>query len=215
MDGLATRSPGVQPAIQSMREKLIKLLAGRHGHFQMESGYHSERWFALDPLLERREELRPFVVELGRRLAVHDIEVICGPMSGGAKLARMIAGELGMACCHTERFEQPHATGFFPIKYQLPEAQRSLVRGRRVAIVDDAISAGSAARGTYADLVAGGARPVALGALFVFGGAAARFAAENHLVLEGIAPMEFGLWSPADCPLCRAGVPVEKVSDAV
>lgn len=208
-------SCGIQRAAQSMQEKLIKLLAGRRGHFQMESGYHSELWFTLDALLERREELRPFVTELGRRLAAHDIEVVCGPMTGGAKLARMIADELGIVCCHTERFEQPHVTGFFPVKYQLPGVQRSDVRGRRVAIVDDAISAGSAVRGTHADLLACGARPVALGALFVFGGAAARFAADNHLALEGIAPMEFSLWPPADCPLCRAGVPVEKVSDAV
>ncbi|MBI2517691.1 MAG: orotate phosphoribosyltransferase [Opitutae bacterium] len=197
-----------------MQEALSELLAGRHGHFQMESGYHSELWFTLDPLLDRREELRPFVSELGRRLAAHGIEAVCGPMTGGAKLARMIADELGIACCHAERFEPPRADGFFPVKYLLPAAQRSVVQDRRIAIVDDAISAGSAARGTYADLLACGARPVALGALFVFGGAAARFATENQLALEGIAPMDFGMWSPVDCPLCRAGVPVEKVSDA-
>ena len=42
-------------------------------------------------------------------------------------------------------------------------------------LIDDAVSAGSAVRGTHADLLACGARPVALGALFVFGDAAARF----------------------------------------
>ena len=39
--------------------------------------------------------------------------------------------------------------------------------------MDDAISAGSAVRGTHADLIDCGALPVALGALVVFGDAAA------------------------------------------
>lgn len=100
------------------------------------------------------------------------------------------------------------------MRYTLPTGQRARVRGRRVAIVDDAISVGSAIRGSHADLLARGAQPVALGALFVFGGAAARFATEHGLALEQIAPMAFGIWKPDECPLCRAGVPVERVSDA-
>ncbi len=74
--------------------------------------------------------------------------------------------------------------------------------------MDDAISAGSAVRGTYADLIACGARPVAVGALIVFGAEAARFAAETHLALEGIEHLPIGIWKPADCPLCATGVVV-------
>jgi orotate phosphoribosyltransferase len=180
----------------------------------MESGYHSELWFQLDPLFERPERLRPFVSELARRLAAHRIDAVCGPMTGGARLARTIADELGIAGFHTERIEQPGARGLFPVKYRLPEEQRAAVRGRTVAIVDDAVSAGSAARGTLADLVACGARPVALGALFIFGAAAEGFAADNGLALEGIARMSFGMWKPGECPLCASGRPVERVSDA-
>ena len=197
-----------------MQNELIQLLAGRRGHFQMESGYHGERWFELDAIFRAPGKLRPFVAELAQRLAAHRIDAVCGPMTGGATLARLIADELGAEYFFTERFVAPGASGLFPVKYLVPAERRAAVRGRRVAIVDDAVSAGSAARGTYADLVACGARPVALGALFVFGGAAARFAAEHDLALEGLAPLEFGMWAPAECPLCRAGVALEKVSDA-
>lgn len=198
-----------------MQDQLIALLAGRHGHFQMESGYHSGQWFKLETLFERPDALRPFVVELARRLAAHRIDAVCGPMAGGAILARMIAAELGAECFVAERFELPEAEGLFPVKYLLPATQRAAAHGKAVAIVDDAVSAGSAARGTYTDLVACGARPVALGALFVFGNAAGRFAAERGLALENIAQMSFGMWPPADCPLCRQGVALERVSDAV
>lgn len=181
----------------------------------MESGYHSELGFTLDRLFDDTARLRPFVTEFARRLATHRIDAVCGPMTGGAKLARLIADELGMACFYTERFENPEAGGLFPVKYLVPASQREAIRGRSIAIVDDAISAGSAVRGTHADLLVCGARPVVLGALFVFGSAAGQFAAERGLALEGIAQTSFGLWSPAECPLCKAGAALEQVSDAV
>ena len=196
-------------------EQLVSLLSGRRGHFAMESGYHSQHWYQLDRLMAQREQLRPFVAELARRLAKHEIQVICGPVTGGAQLAEMIGLELGLPWVIAERFETPAATGLFPIRYTIPAAQRKLIRGQRVAIVDDAVSAGSAVRGTYADVLACGGRPVAVGALFVFGDAAAEFAAWHHLQLEGIAPLPLGIWRPEECPLCREGLPVERVSDAV
>ncbi len=199
-----------------MMNELIRLLAGRRGHFQMESGYHVEQWFELDRLLAQRERLQPFVAELARRVAAHRVDVVCGPMTGGAELAERIAAELGVRAVRTERFAPPAtmAAGLFPVRYEVPAAQRETIRGKTVAIVDDAISAGSAVRGTYADLIACGARPVAMGALVVFGDAAGRFAAQHELALEAIARTEFNLWKPAECPLCRAGVRVETVSDA-
>ena len=135
-----------------MQDKLIALLAGRRGHFQMESGYHGEVWFTLNALFERPEELRPFAAELARRLAAHRIDAVCGPMTGGAKLARLVAAELGLAYFFAERFEPPETKGLFSVKYLLPAAQRAAAHGKAVAIVDDAVSAGSAARGTYTDL---------------------------------------------------------------
>jgi orotate phosphoribosyltransferase len=195
-----------------MQAELIELLAGRRGHFRMESGYHTERWFELASLFAEPERLHPFVVELARRLRSHRIDAVCGPVTGGARLARLIADELGVAYLFTERFETADA-GLFPVRYLVPRASRETARGKRVAIVDDAVSAGSAVRGTHADLVACGALPVAIGALFVFGEAAAQFAAERGLALEGIARMQFGLWRPEECPLCRAGHALEAVSD--
>ena len=42
----------------------------------------------------------------------------------------------------------------------------------------------------------------------------AKFAAEQNVKLEAIARMSFGLWKPSECPLCKAGAALEKVSDA-
>jgi orotate phosphoribosyltransferase len=193
-------------------DELLRLLAGRQGHFRMESGYHSDQWFDLDHLFDDRARLQPFVSELARRLAAHNIEGVCGPMTGGAKLAELIGREIGVPSYLTKRIETA-APGFFPIKYRLADAQRDRVREKRLAIVDDAISAGSAMRGTYTDLTACGARPVALGALIVFGPASEAFAHEHHLTLDGIAHTSFNLWKPAECPLCRENIALKAVSD--
>lgn len=198
-----------------MQSDLLALLAGRRGHFRMESGYHSELWFDLDKLFEVPVRLQPFVDDLAARLATHNIEAICGPMTGGAKLAAMLGAKLNIESFHTERFEPPDSTGLFPVRYLVPTDQRESLRGKTVAIVDDAISAGSAVKGTHANLLACGARPVVCGALIIFGEHADAFASEKNLKLEAVAHMSFGMWKPHECPLCKSSMPVEAVSDAV
>jgi len=192
-----------------MLNKVTPLLAVRRGHFKMESGYHSRTWFELGSLFDDPVTVRPFAAELAPRLSRHRPDAVCGPMTGGAKLAEMIATELGIAAIVAERYDTPGATGLFQVRYRVAEMQRQKTRGLRVAIVDDAISAGSAVRGTHADLIECGALPVALGALVVFGDAADKFATENGLPLEAIERMAFDMWRPAECPLCKDGVALD------
>jgi orotate phosphoribosyltransferase len=194
----------------AMQDELIKLLAGRPGHFQMESGYHGETWFDLDRLFDDPARLRPFVSELARRLAAHRIDAVCGPVTGGARLAELIASELGIHGFFAERFEPPGATAVFPVRYSLPMSQRASASGKRFAIVDDAISAGSAVRGTFADLKAHGGVPVVCGALLIFGDAIDGFARQSSLAVESVARTEFRVWLPVECPLCRSGVALER-----
>ncbi len=179
----------------------------------MESGFHSELWFELNRLFDRPTELRPFVAELARRISHYPVTAICGPQTGGARLAAMVGAELSLPAHAAERVVSPSSQGLYPVSYRFSLRSRDPLRGQAVAIVDDAISAGSAVRGCYADLVAAGARPIVLGALLIFGQKAADFARTSDLAFEGIAPMDFGMWLPADCPMCRAGGAIEQVSD--
>ena len=192
-----------------MVNRVTALVGARRGHFKMESGYHSRTWFELGSLFDDPGTVRPYVAELASRLSSHRPDAVCGPMTGGATLAAMIATEMGIGAIVAERFETPGANGLFPVRYRIAEAQRAKTRGRRIAIVDDAISAGSAVRGSHADLIACGALPVALGALIVFGDAAAQLAADNGLALEAIERLPFDMWRPAECPLCSEGTPLD------
>jgi len=83
-----------------------------------------------------------------------------------------------------------------------------------VAIVNDVINAGSAVRGTLADLRRYGARPLAIGTLAVLGTAAATFARHEGLALEALATLPADLWPPEACPLCAAGRPLDGAAEA-
>jgi orotate phosphoribosyltransferase len=118
-----------------------------------------------------------------------------------------MALELGVEFAFTER-RTSQRSGLFPVDYRVPPALRAALRGKRVAIVDDAISMGSAVRATVADLEACEANPVVIGALLAMGQGGPDFAAAKHLPFERLADLPLRTWRPADCPLCASGVPV-------
>src|SRR5258708_36628989 len=121
-----------------MASTVSGLISQRRGHFQMESGYHSAVWSDLGALFEHPLELGPLVSELAGRLSSHGLDAVCGPQSGGAKLAAMIASELDVGYLVAERFDT-RASGMFPIAYRIPASQRRSARGRPVAIVAEVI----------------------------------------------------------------------------
>jgi orotate phosphoribosyltransferase len=196
-----------------MQDELLNLLAARQGHFRLESGHHGDLWLALDRLFLRPGSIRPFASELAAKLASYHLAAVCGPLIGGALLAQTIAAELDVEFYYTQRFTPPDAqrNALYSVAYRLPHSLRRIVQGKDVAIVDDVINAGSAVRATWAELRACGARPVVIGALLVLGSAAPGFFAEHNVPLESTATLPSGLWSPAECPLCASGAPLQEV----
>lgn len=196
-------------------EQAVSALPGRIGHFALESGHHGDLWLDLQRLCSRPEFIRPRAVELARRLARFDADVVCGPLVEGALVALLAALELGATYCYTEPLRQTGGDGgLFPVTYRLPAIVWPLVAGKRVAIVNDVIGAGSAVLGTLQDLSAHGATVVAIGTLAVMGTSAAAIADRHGIALETLASFPSTIWTPDACPLCRAGVAVENPATA-
>jgi orotate phosphoribosyltransferase len=189
-------------------EEIVRLLAGRRGHFLLESGHHGDLWLDLDGVFVRPTRVARFAGELATRLAAHEIEAVCGPLVGGAFLAEMIASCLDLEFFYSERSAR-RGGGLYAVDYRLPAALGGVVRGKRVAIVDDVVNAASATRATFEALRGCGARTVAIGALLTLGSAAPAFADEEGLALERLAALPNTLWEPRGCPLCAAGIPLE------
>ena len=151
----------------------LSLVSGRRGHFRLESGHHGGLWLDLDPLFADTCRIEPFAAALADAMRPHGAEIVCGPLLGGAFLAQLVAHRMGVEFSFTERVMPPDASGLYAARYRLPPALAARVRGKRVAIVDDVMSAGSALRGTHAELRSHGATVVAAGALLVLGSAGA------------------------------------------
>jgi orotate phosphoribosyltransferase len=196
-----------EPAATSFYE----LTAARSGHFQLESGHHSERWFDLDALFAVPSRIAPLVGQLAESLRPYDVAAVCGPLLGGAFLAQLVAQALDVEFCFTERVMPPNAAGMYQASYHLPSAFISRVRGERLAMVDDVMSAGSALRGTYTELQTHGATPVAAGAIMVLGNTGANFFRGQQIPVEAVFREAYSLWLPNECPLCAAGTPLEQV----
>jgi orotate phosphoribosyltransferase len=187
----------------------------RRGHFLLESGHHSSLWLDLDGLFSKPRQIEPLVTNMTASLRRHDVSVVCGPLVGGAFLAQLVAGKLGVEFCYTRRQPAVDTPGMYQARYRLPEAFSTSVRGRRTAIVDDVMSAGSALRSTFASLQSAGAVPVVAGALLVLGSTGADFFAQEGLPVLAVVRQEHKLWNPPDCPLCEAGMPIEHPSGLV
>jgi len=184
---------------------LLSLASPRHGHFRLESGHHANLWLDLEGLFVQPALVRPFVTHLARALRTHKVVGVCGPLVGGAFLAQMLASALKAEFFFTERVLPGEGDGLYQAQYHLPPAARGRERDKRFAIVDDAISAGSAVRATYAELQGHGADPVVIGALLVMGSAASPYFAERGVPIEAVTRVPFDLWVPAECPLCASG----------
>jgi orotate phosphoribosyltransferase len=194
-----------------MKEHLLSLVSGRQGHFRLESGHHGDLWFPLETLCLNAREIRPFAVRLAEQLKKYDVEVVCGPLVEGAFVALLVSLELGCEFVYAERFADETREGLFPVEYRLPKALRSAVKCKRVAIVNDVISAGSAVRGAFFDLQTHGGHVVAISALLALGEAIFEFATGHGVALELLERKPNHLWTPSECPLCVSGVPLEIV----
>src|SRR5271170_4013905 len=120
-----------------MQDDLQSLLSARRGHYLLESGLHADMWLDLDTLFAHPVRLRPIAQALALRLAVHDVEAVCGPAIGGAFVAQMIALELDLEFFHAERTVAPEAGTLYSAQYRVPNRTRGWLGGKRMAIVDD------------------------------------------------------------------------------
>lgn len=190
----------------------LEIVSARRGHFRLESGHHGGLWLDLDGLFADPKRIDPFVSALARKLEPHNVSIVCGPLLGGAFLAQLVARELDAEFCFTERVVPADRGGLYPVRYVLPAAFAERVNGKRVGIVDDVMSAGSALRGTFTELQSHLASPVVAGALLLLGSAGAAFFAERGIPVEAALRDEYELWLPDNCPLCADSIPIEDVA---
>jgi orotate phosphoribosyltransferase len=192
----------------ALQRNLLDLLQMRQGHFKLESGHHGNLWLDLDKLFLHPSAIQPFIIQLARQISSFDIDVVCGPMVGGALIAQAIATEFGTEFFYTEKVINQNPDGLYAASYHLPFQLRKMIENKKVAIVDDVINAGSAVRATLAELQSLGAKAIVVGAFLVLGETGQNYFAERSLPLRSIAYLSNEIWTPENCPLCASQIPL-------
>lgn len=187
-----------------MNQYLLKLLTRhgallRDGHFVGTSGRHLSAYVNKDALYPRPRDLARLCTALGQPYQDHDIQAVVAPALGGIALAQHTAAWFGpdVLALYTE----PTPDG-----QTLRRGYDRLVSGRRVLLVEDVLTTGTTLQQTADAVRTAGGAVVAAAALVNRGGLTA--AALGVPELRCLLDLPLDSWEPADCPLCRAGVPV-------
>jgi orotate phosphoribosyltransferase len=193
---------------RARRSRLGDLLGSREGHYVFESGLHGSLWLHLEQLFSRPGRIAPLAAQLAARLDADRPDIVCGPLVGGALLAQMVAVSAELRFAYSERTAWTPGVAW-SARYELPRPVEHLVRGHRVAVVDDAVNAGSALRATVDAVRRAGGDVVTCGALLRLGDTVEPYLAEQGLVLHALAVRDNTLWPATQCPLCARGVPLD------
>ena len=187
-----------------VRADLSELARPQRGHFDLGTGYHGDLWLELDGLFLWPARIRPAAQNLAGHLRQYGPTAVCGPVAGGAFLAQMVAELLGAA--FLPAYYEPGP----PARYRLPRVVRDEIAGWPVAVVDDAVNAGTAVRASCQELRAGGAVPVAGAALLALGPAATAITGTLGLPFHALTALPSQAWPAHDCPRCAAGTPLDQ-----
>ena len=194
----------IDPEPSEIERAVLDAVAASRGHFVYESGHHGDLWLELDGLFVDARRARGWASALADRAVACRPELVCGPLTGGAFVAQLLAAEIGAGFVFAERFVSEMGS----VRYRISESLRGALHGRRVLLVDDAVNAASALLSTLTDLLDCGSELVGFATLLSLGEAASQIAKQHGVPLFTLASLERGMWAPEECPLCRSGAPL-------
>ena len=170
----------------------------QEGHFLLSSGRHSDRYIEKFALLMRPRETEQVCRGFAERFAGAGVETVAGPTTGGILLAFEVARQLGVRAVYAERAEGGVGREF--------RRGATFRPGERVLVVDDILTTGGSVRDTLAALERQGVEVVGVGVLVDRSGGQVDFG----VPLVPLLALDIATYDPADCALCRDGVPLVK-----
>jgi orotate phosphoribosyltransferase len=174
------------------------------GHFRLSSGLHSPGYMQSALVLQTpadAEALGSAVASLVRSLRP---DVVLSPALGGIIIGHEVARALEVRALFAERSAPPASTlglrrGF------------ALKSGERVLVVEDVFTTGGSTRETMEVARAADAHVVGAAAIVDRSGGTIDFGLPYHALIT----MPLPTYDPANCPLCKRGVPVTKPGSRV
>ncbi|WBL35125.1 orotate phosphoribosyltransferase [Tepidiforma flava] len=166
------------------------------GHFQYASGRHGELYIEKFRILQWPDVTEPLCRQIAERFR-GTATVVAGPTTGGVILAYETARQLGLRAIIAERKEEGSEEREFRRGFELGP-------GERVLVVDDVLTTGGSIREVLKAVAARGAEVAGVGVLVDRTAGKVGFGVPFFACLDVPAAS----WDPADCRLCREGVPL-------
>ena len=167
-----------------------------NGHFELRSKLHSNRFFQC-ALLQRHPRifarLCGALAEKVKTAGLGHLDAVIAPALGGIVAGHEVARALDLFSIFAEKQEG-----------QLAMRRFAIDAGARYIVAEDVVTRGGRVQETI-DLVRQGGGEVAAVAVLVDRSAGQ---ADFGLPFFSLLEMAPEVWQPADCPLCKAGVPL-------
>jgi orotate phosphoribosyltransferase len=166
----------------------------REGHFLLTSGRHSDKYFEKFRILEHPPVCEQFARAVAEHFRPAGITVVCGPTTGGIIIAYEVARQLGCRSIIAEKAETGRKIG------------RGFQVGPhdRVLVVDDVMTTGGSIKETLEALKPLPSKVVGVG-VYVDRSSGVDFGVPCFAAYR----QQVQTFEPAQCPLCKAGVPLE------
>jgi orotate phosphoribosyltransferase len=181
------------------------------GHFDYGNGYHGRVYLNPHQIFRHPSTIWRFAQDLLDVLPtdlLQRVEVVAGPATGGALLAHTVAGlfdsrrSLTHPPCSFAPFNHDGSGGFM-----LRDFYRRELKGKRVLLADDVRNTGETFRKCAALVREAGGSVVATVEIYDRLETVSELGVPNIPLVEYKAPENY---KAADCPLCRAGVPITR-----
>ena len=166
------------------------------GHFQFASGRHGDTYVEKFRILQWPD----ITEELCRGIADHfrgTANLVAGPTTGGVILSYETARQLGLRSIIAERSKEGSETREFKRGFEI-------VPRDRVLVVDDVLTTGGSIREVLSAVRKRGADVVGVGVLVDRTGGKVDFGVPFFACIS----LEIASWTPGECGLCKAGVPL-------
>ncbi len=165
-----------------------------HGHFELRSRLHSDRFFQCANVCRYPRAAEKLCAELVRRmrpeLGPARIDGVIAPAMGGLVVGHEVARALDARSIFAEKQDN-----------KLVLRRFSILPGERYVVAEDVITRGGRVQETIAIVRGAGADVAAVAVLVDRSAGAAKFDYPTFSLLR-MAPQ---VWEPAACPLCKQG----------
>lgn len=163
------------------------------GHFLLASGRHSPKFLQSTTVMQHPEHAEALGAALAAKFGDLKPDFVLGPAMGGVILAHTVARALRCRAIFAEKFSN---------RMIIRDAFK-IAPGERFVAVEDVITTGGSLRKAIRAAEDEGAECVDVGCLIDRLG--------SPLAPRALVSLEFPSYTPNECPLCRAGVPLEEV----